>query len=321
MKTAAEFAAFAEAAGVRVEKDCPLSPLSSFRIGGCAEYALFPSTAEQLCTVVREADRRGVRCAVFGNASNVLFDDAGFEGAAVFCSALRKISAEPTEGTVAAECGVSLRDLTLAAEENGLSGLEFAYGIPGSVGGAVYMNAGAYGGEMKDAVVSSTAYDRKTGEIITLHGEEHLFGYRDSFYLRGGDRYVILGAVFSLKADGRAEVRARMDDFLNRRKEKQPLNFPSAGSVFKRYPGYFTGKLIEEAGLKGRTVGGAQVSEKHAGFIVNRGGATAADVKALVEIIREEVFRREGIRIECEIRFIPEKAEARYRPDTGEASS
>lgn len=197
--------------------------------------------------------------------------------------------------------GLSLAGLCREVENNSLSGLEFAWGIPGSVGGAVYMNAGAYGGEMKDTVFSVTHID-KEGKIGTIKSDDLDFGYRHSVYKENG--FTIIGATFKLKLDNRNEIRNRMDDYMSRRKDKQPLEFPSAGSVFRRPEGNYAGALIEKCGLKGKTIGGAQVSPKHAGFIVNIGGATATDVKELVKLIQDTVQSETGYYLKREIIYL-----------------
>jgi UDP-N-acetylmuramate dehydrogenase len=211
------------------------------------------------------------------------------------------------DGILWADAGVSFTGLAVRALQEGLTGLEFAYGIPGSVGGAIYMNAGAYDGEISQVCVETTVYDPNCailGGIGEVTGAAQGFGYRTSVF-QSAPESVILGGKFRLKAGNPAEIKAKMDDLMARRREKQPLEYPSAGSTFKRAPGYFTGKLIQEAGLKGAMVGGAQVSEKHAGFVINRNGATARDVLALIEQIKEQVVRQFGVEIECEVRIIP----------------
>ena len=189
--------------------------------------------------------------------------------------------------------------------ERGLGGAEFMHGIPGTVGGGVYMNAGAFEGCMAQICTRTTYWSRKTGEIGTFEGEAHAFGTRTSVYAQRED-LVLLEAEFALAEDDQAAIRARMDDFMARRKRTQPLEYPSAGSVFKRPVGFFAGKLIQDCGLKGYTVGGAQVSEKHAGFIINRGGATAADILAVVEHVQRTVYRETGVMLEREIEFVEE---------------
>ncbi len=198
---------------------------------------------------------------------------------------------------------MSVTALSVAAYRASLSGLEFTYGIPGSVGGAVYMNAGAYGGEIKDVCISSRVYNPDTCEIEVYSGNEQRFGYRESVYMNSP--LIILSSDFRLKESDPVEIDALMRKLMNQRIEKQPLDLPSAGSVFKRCEGYFTAKLIEDSGLKGMTVGGAQVSEKHAGFIVNKGGATASDVLRLIEHIRNVVYMNFGVNIQPEVRYIP----------------
>jgi UDP-N-acetylmuramate dehydrogenase len=200
------------------------------------------------------------------------------------------------------ECGASVTRAAAVAGQSGLAGLEFAFGIPGTCGGAVYMNAGAYDNEMSDIVAQSTYYMPSIKAIYTLEGEQHNFSYRKSFYTDSSN--IILSAVFQLQYGDKHEIKEKMEDYKRRRIDKQPLEYPSAGSVFKRYPGYFTSRLIEEAGLKGITIGGAQVSPKHAGFIVNKGDATAADVLRLIEVIKNEVYKRNNINIECEMKYI-----------------
>jgi UDP-N-acetylmuramate dehydrogenase len=202
---------------------------------------------------------------------------------------------------ITADCGVGLASLCNFAKDNGLSGLEFAYGIPGSVGGAMVMNAGAYGGEMKDVVIRATAITAD-GEILTVEGNDMRLSYRNSIFKQKD--YIVLSTTFSLKQDNAEDINSRMEDFMNRRKTKQPLEYPSAGSVFKRPVDNFAARMIDTAGLKGVSVGGAQVSEKHAGFIINRGGATAADVKALVRLVRDEVEKLYRYRLECEIQLV-----------------
>lgn len=279
------------------EKNKPLSSCSSFRIGGEADFALYPRNPEGFCRAYTLSLQYEKHLRVMGACTNVLFPDEGYRGVILFTTDMNQVSQEGE--TLLADAGENLTALSVKAWKAGLSGLEFAYGIPGSVGGGVFMNAGAYDHSLEEVVSKSRFYDPKSRTFGEYKGKEHCFSYRHSVY-NDGNR-VILSAEFSLKKDDPQEIRARMEDYMQRRKSKQPLEYPSAGSVFKRYPGYFTAKLIEEAGLKGLTVGGAQVSPKHAGFIVNLGSATAADVQKLVSIIEEEIYRRNGIRIEREL--------------------
>ena len=277
--------------------DEPMSRHTSFRIGGPAALFLIPQTQEAFCAAIRQAHEAEARFFVLGNGSNVLFDDAGFDGAVIATSALDGITLDGD--LLTAEAGASLSSVCKTARDASLAGLEFAYGIPGSVGGAVVMNAGAYGGEIKDVLAESVAFDPALGEIVRLPLDEHAYGYRDSIY-KHSER-IVLAASFRLVPGDREEIAAKMNDIAGRRVAKQPLEYPSAGSVFKRPEGHFVGQMVEESGLKGYRIGGAEVSEKHAGFIVNRGGATSRDVLALVEHIRDVVRNNYAVELECEI--------------------
>ena len=288
-------------AGVPLKTEYPLSLHSSFRIGGRAALALFPETEEQMLSALHLLVDSAVPFLVLGNASNVVFDDADFNGAVLFTTATKGLTLHENRMTVSA--GTSLTAIATAARDAGLSGAEFAYGIPASLGGAVCMNAGAFGGCMADICQSSTAFDLVRREVVTFRGEEQAFGYRTSIYEKN-HRYAILGAELVFRQGQTAEIDERMNDYRSHRRRTQPLEYPSAGSVFKRPEGHFAGKLIEDCGLKGMTVGGAQVSEKHAGFIVNRGGATASDVRRLVELIHDRVLNETGVDLECEIKFL-----------------
>lgn len=278
-----------------------LAPHSTFRIGGEARLAAMPDTTEQIIDAVSAAKEAELDFTVIGNGSNVLFSDKGFDGLVIFT---RNADSVVIKGNrVIADAGAPFTKLAVTVKNAGLTGLEFAYGIPGSVGGAVYMNAGAYNGEASQVVASSMAYDDLTGEVRMISREEHNFGYRTSVYSQNRDRLTVLSAEFELKEGDSAAIWETMQDLMRRRREKQPLEYPNAGSVFKRPQGYFVGKLITDAGLKGYTIGGAQVSEKHAGFIVNIGGATAEDVLRLVEHIQKTVQSQFGVMLECEINF------------------
>ena len=287
-------------ANLEYEKDADLSKRSTFRIGGKAKYALYPQTGSALCAAADYLKNVGYRYEIIGNGSNVLFSDGGYDGALIFTTSLKRI--KRINDTVYAECGAPFSSVALFAQKCGLSGLEFAYGIPGTVGGAVYMNAGAYGGEVADVLQKSSYFDPETSERGYIYKRSHGFGYRESSYMKSGR--IILSATFELRRGDTDAIRETMDCNMAKRKEKQPLEYPSAGSAFKRYPGYFTAKLIDEAGLKGFSVGGAQVSEKHAGFIVNKGGATSSDVKKLIELIQKTIYEKNGIMIEREVRYI-----------------
>ncbi len=283
------------------QRDFPLSSACSFRIGGMATYAVWPKTADEFVSLSAICRSAEIPYFVVGNGSDLLFDDLGYDGVVIFTTAMNEIKRDGNRLTVA--CGVPLTRLSVFAAKEGLGGLTFAYGIPGTLGGAVFMNAGAYCGEMKDIVTRVSWYDTETDELGSYVGEENGFAYRESVYQK--ESKLILSAELTLFDADPAALRAEMDDFMSRRREKQPLEYPSAGSTFKRYPGHFTAQLIDQAGLKGKTVGGAQVSEKHAGFVVNRGGATCAEVLALIEEIQAEIFKLKGIHIETEIRYVP----------------
>ena len=287
--------------GISYTLNEPMASHTSFRIGGPSDLYVSPETAEELKDAYAEARRLSLRTYILGKGSNVLFDDSGFRGVVI---STEKLNSVTVEGNVlTAECGASFTHISAVARDHGLSGLEFAYGIPGAVGGAVYMNAGAYGGEVSQCLASSTAFDPVSGRILYTEGADHSFAYRTSIYKKHPER-VILSASFKLTPFYRGEIKFRMDDLMQRRKDKQPLEYPSAGSVFKRPEGYFVGQMIEELGLKGYTVGGAQISEKHAGFIINRGGATSFDVLTLVKFIKEKVHEKYNVELECELIYV-----------------
>ena len=283
--------------------DRAMSELTSFKIGGPADIVISPPSLQSFCAVLDYVSERGVKHTVLGKGSNVLFADAGYRGAVITTGNLSGLTVDEESKIIVAECGVSLTYCASAAKKASVAGMEFTYGIPGSCGGAVYMNAGAYGGEMADIVVASTYYDTVTRSVATMERENHAFGYRTSAFKTHPSR-VILSSAFQLTAGDRDAITQKMDGFMEQRISKQPLEYPSAGSVFKRFPGYYTAQMIDESGLKGKSVGGAQVSEKHAGFIVNKGNATAADVLALIDVIREAVMTKFGVEIECEIIYI-----------------
>ncbi len=285
---------------ISIGESVSLAPYSTFKIGGIADFIVKPFTRDALIFAVKTAKECGIKYSVIGNGSNVLFPDGRYRGALIVTTSLAECKFEGNK--IYADCGYSFTSLASQAQKRALSGLEFAYGIPGSVGGAVYMNAGAYDGEIKNVVTKTYWYDSENDVFGEFCGEENSFGYRESVYQTNS--YIILGAEFSLAEGKGDEILEKMQGFMKARREKQPLEYPSAGSTFKRAPGYFTAKLIDEAGMKGYSVGGAQVSEKHAGFVINKGGATAEDVKKLVSDIKKAVFESSGVNIECEIRII-----------------
>ena len=284
---------------IKIYENFELAKFSSFRIGGKARFAAFPKNSDELISLIDTATKSGIRNIVIGNASNILFDSGYIDALIIFTRDMKSCKIEETK--IIAECGCSLSALSVAARNASLSGLEFAYGIPGTLGGAVYMNAGAYGGEMKDVLVECRHID-SDGNLGSLKGDELGLAYRTSAYEHNG--FIITTLVMKLKKGDKAEIKARMQELLQRRKDKQPLEFPSAGSTFKRPEGHFAGGLIEECGLKGCSVGGAQVSEKHAGFIINKGGATAQDVLDLIKYVQDRVFEEKGIHLEPEVRLI-----------------
>ena len=294
----------AEEERLRFCRDYPLSKLISFRIGGNASYVVYPKSGDEFSALTALCVSLSIPYAVLGNGSNVLCADDGYAGVVIVTTEMNTIRREGNR--VTADCGVSLTYLASYVAKEGLGGLSFAYGIPGTVGGAVFMNAGAYGGELKDVIVSVNWYDPTTDESGTYALDECEFGYRTSVFQNTNQ--IILSMTVSLTDADPAVLRAEMEELMGHRREKQPLEFPSAGSTFKRYPGYFTGKLIEDAGLKGYTVGGAQVSEKHAGFVINVGDATASDVLTLIDYIKSVIREKNGIDIECEIRYLASPA-------------
>ncbi len=294
-----EFYSVLDGAGAAYKKNIPLAPHSSFRIGGNGEIGVFPKNAEQLALCLSAARRYGLKCYVIGKGSNILFGDRLIEGVFVFTEELDRI--EISGECVYAEAGASLASLSARAADASLSGLEFARGIPGSVGGAVFMNAGAYGGQMSDIITSTTALNTESGEITKIN--EHLFSYRESIYMKD-PALVCLSAELRLRSGESREIIEKMREYTAKRREKQPLEFPSAGSYFKRPEGYFAGKLIEDCGLKGLCVGGAAVSEKHAGFVINLGNATATDVLELEKRVIDTVYEKFGVTLEREVRVI-----------------
>ncbi len=288
---------------IEIKENESLAAHSTFCIGGNCDYAAFPKTYAELAQIISEIKKQNAEYVIIGNGSNVLFDDNGFSGVVIFMSALNSTEyQEAPDGVyITVDCGKMLTPLANEAGKKGLSGLEFAYGIPGSVGGAVYMNAGAYGGQISDVLVSSTYFDTDTEQIVTINANEHHYSYRHSVYTENKNR-IILSTTLKLVRGNITEIHDKMIGYMNSRREKQPLSYPSAGSVFKRPGnGFFAGKLIEDSGLKGCRIGGAEVSALHAGFIVNRGGATSSDVTALISHIKETVFKNYGIMLECEI--------------------
>ncbi len=290
---------FCEENSIEYKLNEPMSCHTSFKIGGAADIFISVRSASELSAVFKKCGELNIPRFVIGKGSNLLVSDLGIEGAVISLSSLNGISVSGEEITCGA--GAALSEVCRAALESSLTGLEFAYGIPGSIGGAVYMNAGAYGGEISGAVLSAECMTAD-GTLIKVNAEEMNFGYRKSVFKENG--MTVIGAVLRLHKGDRKGIEEKMEDYISRRKSKQPLEYPSAGSFFKRPEGYFAGALIEKNGLKGTSVGGAQVSEKHAGFIINRGGATAADVIKLSQRVSDTVLAKDGVKLEREVIFI-----------------
>lgn len=279
----------------------PMSRHTTFRVGGPADALFLPESPEQVERALAAARAAGVPAIVIGNGSNLVVRDGGIRGLVIALGEGMAAIAR-VENVITAWAGASLARVAAYAQASGLAGLEFAAGIPGTLGGGCAMNAGAYGGQLSDVLLDAEVL--LDGAARTMPRDELEMGYRTSLPLRAGG--VVLSARFELTEDDPAAIASRMRELNARRREKQPLNLPSAGSTFKRPEGYFAGALIEQAGLKGRSVGGAQVSEKHAGFIVNAGGATAADILALIALVQREVEARFGVRLETEVRVLGE---------------
>ncbi len=280
-------------------KNACLAPYCSMKVGGNAKYLVLPKSEEELIDAIRHFRETGETYIVVGNCSNLVFPDSGYDGAVIVTSGIRGLSIE--NNVITAYCGETLSSFARFACDNSLTGLEFCYGIPGTVGGAVYMNAGAYGGEISQHFLNGR-FLNENGDIVTLELNDMDFGYRKSRL--NNENLIMLSASFAAEKGNAEEIRVIMDGLMAKRKASQPLEYPSCGSAFKRPVGYFAGALIEQCGLKGLTVGGAQVSEKHAGFIINRENATASDVIELLNLVSDTVFEKTGVRLEPEIRII-----------------
>ncbi len=283
-----------------LKQDVSFSTLTSFRTGGNAAFCLAPKTTEAFKKVISLFDQEQIPYLLLGHGTNVLAPDEGYDsGVVLLTGELKQLSV--TENSITLGAGVLMNTAATTALSAALSGLEFAYGIPGSVGGALAMNAGAYGHEISELPMTVLACDR-SGTLITLDGAECGFGYRESIFQKMD--LIALSCTPTLTPDDREKIRARMDDYLSRRKKSQPLEYPSAGSFFRRPTGYFAGKLVEDAGLKGVRVGGAQVSEKHAGFVINREQASSEDIKKLGELIQNTVKERFGVTLQREVKYL-----------------
>ena len=292
---------FCQNAGISFKLNEPMSAHTSFKIGGPASVFLLPKNENELIALIKELKSLSFPYFVIGKGSNLLVSDKGINSAVVCLNEMQKITVK--ENLITAEAGASLSAVCIAAKNAGLSGLEFAFGIPGGVGGALFMNAGAYGGEMSQVVINAEYID-SDGNKGDIPLSEMALGYRTSIFKTSNK--IITGVTFCLKPDNSDEIFARMEDFMSRRKAKQPLEYPSAGSTFKRPAGHFAGSLIEQNGLKGKAVGGAMVSEKHAGFVINYNGATAEDVKSLMLYVNQTVKKSTGVSLEPEVIFVGE---------------
>lgn len=282
--------------------DEPMKQHTTFKIGGPADYFLVPETGEEVGEIIKICRKTDTQYFILGNGSNLLVGDGGYRGAVI--QVYRNMSAVTVEGTtITAQAGALLSAVAAAAKNASLTGFEFAGGIPGTVGGAAVMNAGAYGGEMKDVLVEVTVMDAE-GKIFAIPAEKLELGYRTSVIKKAG--YIVLEAKIRLKEGDQEAIRERMKELTIQRTTKQPLEYPSAGSTFKRPEGYFAGKLVMDSGLRGYQVGGARVSEKHCGFVINAGDATAKDVRTLMDNVRDIVYEKYGVTLEPEVKFLGE---------------
>lgn len=291
-----------KAQGLDLQENIPLSHYTFTQTGGPAEYLAFPKNLAELKELLAAAREDQLPVTVIGNASNLIIRDRGIKGLVIILTEMKEIKVEADK--VHAQAGARIIDTSFAAGEAGLSGLEFAAGIPGSVGGAVFMNAGAYGGETKDCLESATVVTRD-GEVKTYTNADLHFSYRHSL-LQENDE-IVIEATFALKTSDKATILDQMNYLNALRSYKQPLEYPSCGSVFKRPTGHFVGPMIIKAGLQGKQIGGAQVSTKHAGFIVNKGGATATDYLNLIHYIQKTIKEKDGIALQTEVRIIGEE--------------
>lgn len=285
-----------------IKIDEKLSEYVNFKVGGPADILLIPNSKEQVIKSIKICKENNIPFYLIGNGSNILVRDGGFRGVVLSLKNVKNIYVDGEK--IEAECGVMLKEVSDKAIENSLTGFEFACGIPGTIGGAVFMNAGAYDGEISKVIESAEVIDENCN-IIRLLREELDFGYRSSLVMKKG--YTVLSAVFKLEKGQVKTIKELIEDLTNKRESKQPLEYPSAGSTFKRPTGYFAGKLIQDAGLKGYSIGGAAVSEKHSGFVINKGNATAKDITDLIKHIQDEVKKQFGVDLHPEVRIIGEE--------------
>jgi UDP-N-acetylmuramate dehydrogenase len=289
----------AQIQNLKLEQNVMLKKYTTFKVGGPADIFITPRTEQALKSLTRIINESEQSYFVLGKGSNIIVGDKGYDGVIIYTGQLDKIKVD--NNTIVAQSGATLKDIAEIAQDHSLTGMEFASGIPGSLGGAVFMNAGAYGGEMNDIIQKVSAVDQK-GQKKVMPKKELNLSYRSSIFQE--NEYIILDAFLELKKGKKENIRAKMDKLERKRKNKQPLEYPSAGSSFKRPEDHYTGPLIEKANMKGYQIGGAQVSEKHAGFIINKGNATAQDIIKLIQKIQKEVYAISGVKLKPEPKFL-----------------
>lgn len=285
----------------QIEINSNMSEHIYFKVGGPVDVLVVPNNFDQISQTIKICKENNIPYYVIGNGSNLLVKDGGMRGVVIKLTELQNLSSEGND--ITADCGTLLKDVSALAVEKELTGFEFACGIPGSVGGAVFMNAGAYNGEISEVIKSALVLE-SNGNIREFSKEELELGYRTSKVMKEGG--IVLSATFSLEKGDSKLIKGRVNDLTEKRESKQPLEYPSAGSTFKRPEGYFAGKLIQDAGLKGYTVGGACVSNKHSGFVINKGGATAQDILDVIHHVQDEVMNQFGVKLDTEVRIIGE---------------
>ncbi|MFW6000725.1 MAG: UDP-N-acetylmuramate dehydrogenase [Halanaerobium sp.] len=288
---------------LKVEKNIKLKNFTSFKVGGPADLFLTPKNIIAVQQLMPLVERSDLPYFILGRGSNLIASDKGYRGIIIYTGKLNNYNIK--NNIITAETGIELKELAEIALNESLSGLEFASGIPGSLGGALYMNAGAYNGEMKD-IIKSAVFVNYQGKIIEKENKDLELNYRTSILQNKNNGWFAVKVIISLKKDSKKNIKAKMEKLYQKRWNKQPMELPSAGSIFKRPPGHYTGALIEKSGLKGYQIGGAQVSNKHAGFIVNKENATAQDIINLIEKIKKEVYKNSGVQLEVEPRFLGE---------------
>ena len=298
--------AYANTLGCPAQQNCCMAQHTTFRTGGNAPLLLFAQNLQQISALQKKAAQLQLKLPVIGNGSNLLVPDEGIRYPLLVLTGRFAAIQQLDETTVCAQAGASLAQLCTFACQAGLTGLEFAYGIPGTVGGAIYMNAGAYGGEIGDRLIRADHTDA-AGRPGSYTIAQLQMGYRTSRYAAQPFDGCITGGVFTLQKGDPRQIRAQMQEILDRRRQKQPLEYPSAGSTFRRPQGAFAGALIEQCGLKGYRLGGAMVSQKHAGFLINYDHATTGDLLALIDLVQKRVFEQTGYRLECEVKILPQE--------------